>query len=176
MDQEILETLDWQKLEDHIQNRKFMRKILLITTILLMSTKCYAENWVCYNALTNHITRSVNGDCTSLGICAGPNNQGIIPNCFEATETEYIKSKERFVKFNRLGAVGNRVIDMTAQEIQDILDAEAAAIRQQKLDQIENLEVSTSELLRALIDLSVVNEINLKERLRINSGVNSIIP
>ena len=111
---------------------------ILIAFLMLTST-AYAENWVCADKNTLEILSSQRGDCLSLGICLGLNNTQIKDGCFEATEVEYNKSKESFIKYDKNGAVGLRVIDKTRVEIDATLSTKTVKedLEQAKKDSIK---------------------------------------
>jgi hypothetical protein len=111
----------------------------ILFSFLLLTSTAYAENWVCVDTGTSEILLSQRGDCYALGICDGLNNTELKKGCFEATEVEYNKSKESFVKYAKNAQPGSRITEKTQQEIDAILSAETVKkdLEQAKKDSIK---------------------------------------
>lgn len=102
-----------------------MKRFIFLFGLMLLATPAFAEKWICYDVGSvpaNQITVRVQGDCLALGICTGPNNTGILPNCFKAENNEYNLASEVFKKVDPLASPGDRIIDWTLQEITDYLN------------------------------------------------------
>lgn len=100
-----------------------MKKLLIALTILLMPATCSANYWVCYDAITKQDVKRLNGDCTVLGICTGPNHDGLLPNCFSATKEEFDEAGQADKKIEN-----GTVVDLTKAE----KDAKTAKQQQDK--------------------------------------------
>lgn len=132
-----------------------MSKIILTVIFMFISTTASAEYWVCYNQSTKRITKSVQGDCLSLGICSGFNNVGLQTNCFEATISQFNKSKNKFVKFEN-----NDVVDMTQSEKDAIILAETNAQEQAKVQRLQVLDNAIDATDMSIILSKADNAIN----------------
>ena len=108
-----------------------MKKTFLFIIFILISTQAHAENWIkCVDTTIGSVNYEnpvkVQGDCLALGLCSGANNTGIATNVFEATGSEWSDASQSNKKCDRLASPGFRVVNLTAQEIQDIADALAS--------------------------------------------------
>jgi len=148
-----------------------MKTILTILFILTASTVVFAEPWVCFDATTKHITRTVRGDGTSLGIC-DINNTNIIPTCIYATPEEYKLAKQAYKKYSPSVVKGIRIVDWTAQEISAYETAKANAVKQAKIEAVNNLEITTIDLGKALVQLGIVSGADLKNKIKEIKGLN----
>ena len=136
-----------------------MKKLILF---LLIPSIAFAEPFVCYDAISKRIIKRVGGDCKTLGLCTGPNYDGLLSNCIVATQEEYNKAGEKYVKFDGNVVSGSRIVDMDATE-KNLLDAEEAqtaadaeAARLAALDtKISNAKVSDAVLTK--IDTAIDN-------------------
>ncbi len=102
-------------------------KKLLFCFLLLVAGPASAEMWICYDV--NMVpTKAVIGDCRALGLCSGFNNEGLLPNCFEATKEELSLAKQAFKKVDKAMVQGSRIVDMSQPEIDAIVTAQAQAV------------------------------------------------
>lgn len=105
-----------------------MKKLLITLSILLLATTAHAERWIkCTDTTIGTVTFEKpsrhEGDCLALGFCTGLNNTGLATNVFEAVGSEWNDAGQSNKKCDRAAPDGSRIIDLTAQEIQDIADA-----------------------------------------------------
>lgn len=118
-----------------------MKKWFLVLLFLIIPHVVNAENFVCFDENTMTVTMSVQGDCLKIGLCSDVDNKGIQENCFIATEEEYKKAMESFVKVDASIVDGSRVVDMSDDEINAIISAQQQSIEVEqdaKLVQIDS--------------------------------------
>ena len=124
-----------------------MKKIIfLICIALLLTSKTFAENWVCQDSGKLVLLQ---GDCFKMGLCSGFNNTGILPNCIEATESEWLNAKLPNKKLNDSALIGLRIEDMSQAEI-DLRDQtfenernQEQAVRLQFIDnKLDNVDMN----------------------------------
>lgn len=127
-----------------------------IFIVLLTSTTCFAETWVCFNASSKYVEKRLDGDGFILGVC-GLNNSNIIPTCILATPTEYAKASDRFTKYDASVVSGSRIVDMTVSEKSAITTAEAAAALTAKRTDAKNQY--SLPYLKAIVQ-AIVDEFN----------------
>jgi hypothetical protein len=106
---------------------------VLFLVFMLVATPCFAEQWIkCIDTTIGTVTYEkpykIQGDCLVLGLCTGANNTGLATNVFEAIGSEWNDAGGANKKCDRVAIEGSRVINLTAQEISDIADAQASEL------------------------------------------------
>lgn len=120
---------------------------MLILSFCLITSYVYAERWVCQS---NNALHRFSGDGYTLGLCE-ENNVNILPECIEATQSEYNLAGQSWKKLDTGLSVGNRVIDMNQTEIDTILQAEADAQEAATIADIDELKVTIHDVIVALV-------------------------
>ena len=130
-----------------------MKKLIILTILLLFSTLSYAETFVCQIDSTpderNHVYRR-SGDCLNLGFCSGVNNTGLDVNCIIATEGE-AQAVGSFKKIDKSATVGSRVVTMTQAEQDAIIAAETQAQLDADRARADRLDFTIEDVLVALV-------------------------
>jgi len=128
-----------------------MRHLVTLVFSLILINSANAENWICYDD-QNIITTKVQGDCLKLGLCTGFNNEGLRPDCFEASKNEYEKAASSQVKVDKGIIVGDRVVDLTEEEkqdqkrIEDEVKLENENNKRSLIDKLKGLGLSDEEI------------------------------
>ncbi len=132
-----------------------IKRKVLVLIVLLMSAKCYAGDFVCYDeeGIITSKHYSVNGD--------KQRKQGCL-----RVERKMFKVLTRWYKI-----INNKVIKMTQEEKDAILAAEAAAVKQAAIIAVNNLEITVIDLGKALVQLDVVGGADLKAKIKEIKGL-----
>lgn len=155
-----------------------MRHLLILVLSLLITTPAFAEMWICYDDTTKKITKRVNGDCKTLGLCSGFNNTGLQANCFEAKVVEWSDSRLANKKIDPSNPT-NKVIDLTQVEIDaETTKAQADADASAKAA-ADNLDVSVKDVMTAFINVynkkmtieSRITTKELKDQIKVDKGL-----
>lgn len=120
------------------------------------------KHWICFDAVTKEVVSKTTGVGHKLGY-SDENDENIIPTCILATEEEYIKAHSSHVRVDVDAPI--RVVSWTEQEVIDHKDAKKASKRQNKKDKINSLDITASDLAKALIELGIVDETLLKDKI-----------
>lgn len=127
-----------------------MLRLFILVLSLLICSKSYAENWVCFDSTSKQIKSTLHGDGMNLGIC-GLNNSNIRPDCILATEEEYQAAKQSYKKYDPSIISGNRIVDMTQQEKDAFTQSQITVQNQTQSNSIDNLNVSVSDIFISFI-------------------------
>lgn len=126
-------------------------RLLILVASLLITTNAFAVNMVCFEQGTNNTQRRLQGDCYKKGVCQGYNNTNILPNCIIATQEEYNKASDRFTEYDANVVSGSRIVDMSTQKKQAILDAEALAQVNAQKQSIDNFDITAKDVMTAYV-------------------------
>ncbi len=132
---------------------------LIIILLLIFPNLVNAEMFVCHD-VNNKITKTVQGDCKTIGICSGFNNTGMDANCFEATKTEFDKAKDQYVKFDPSVVSGSHIVNLTQAEKDALIAAEAQAIADAEAARLTGLDnkmsaAKVSDATLAKVDVAI---------------------
>lgn len=141
-----------------------MNKLMFGICFLFMATTANAEYWVCQDGDN---LKKVQGDCMTLGLCSGFNNQGLNLSCIEATKQEYDDAGLSGKKLDKSVVTGNRIVDMTQAEKDAIAQAEADALAQAESarllaldDSITNVDVTGTKLQKIETAIDNIGSLN----------------
>lgn len=138
----------------------------LISLVLIFSvSNVYAERWVCFNETTTYVKSRHSGDGTALGI-TDENNSNIRTDCILATESDYQKSGQSYMKVK-----SGSVIDMTQTEKDAVIASETQTIKDADIANVNSLDILTINLAKALIQLGIVDGDNLKNKIKQIKGL-----
>lgn len=155
-----------------------MKKLIAVLSILLIPNLCYAEKWICWQSTTigtvtyNAVIKRVEGDCLKMGICTGPNNTGILPECFEAKGGEFSLANNQFAVVDANQSASNRISTLSQTDIDAInayLSGQAdLALRDGATGQFDGVNVN------ALIFKSIIENIKKRDTQIVNK-INAVI-
>ena len=147
-----------------------MRIIYLIVFMSLCST-VFGADFITYDKDTyvDRVYESVDG--ARAGLCEANDNDNTIGNTIHATDNEVALAKTPYVKVDIKGLLGERVISMTQAEINAVILEKETAEKELKEIAIDNLDISSKEVLQTIINMGVVDETTFKTQLKSDSDI-----
>lgn len=128
-----------------------LRINIIASSLLLICSVASAERIVCFDAVTQRVTQTIEGDCLKTGVCSDYDNKGMASNCIFATDEEWSKAHEQYVEFDGAVVSGSRIVDLRQAKIDVILSQQAAEVTAQKTTSVNNLDITIKDAFLAFL-------------------------